>query len=92
MRLTTPRVAPVPPDGWTEEQREIAEPMLARGPMLNIFRTLLAHPAAAKAFLVWGGYILGRKSTLPPRERERNRGDDRGGRRQRRSLSGRRLA
>ena len=70
MRLTTPRVAPVPPDDWTEEQREIAAPMLARGPMLNIFRTLLAHPAAAKAFLVWGGYILGRKSTLPPRERE----------------------
>jgi alkylhydroperoxidase family enzyme len=70
MRLTSPRVAPVPPDDWTEEQREIAAPMLARGPMLNIFRTLLAHPAAAKAFLVWGGYILGRKSTLPPRERE----------------------
>src|SRR5205814_1096478 len=55
----------------TEEQREIVEPMLARGhPLLNIFRTLLTHPAAAKAFLVWGGYILGRKSTLPARERE----------------------
>ncbi len=70
MRLTTPRVAPVPADGWTEEQREIVEPMLARGPILNIFRTLLTHPAAARAFLVWGGYILGRKCTLPPRERE----------------------
>ena len=70
MRLTTPRVVPVPPESWTEEQREIVEPMLARGPILNIFRTLLTHPAAAKAFLVWGGYILGRKCTLPPRERE----------------------
>ena len=70
MRLTTPRIAPVPADSWTEEQREIVEPMLARGPLLNIFRTLLAHPPAAKAFLVWGNYILGRKSTLPRRERE----------------------
>ena len=69
MRLTTPRVLPAG-EGWTEEQREVAEPMLARGPVLNIFRTLLIHPPAAKAFLVWGGYILGRKSTLPPRERE----------------------
>ena len=70
MRLTTPRVAPVPAEDWTAEQREIVEPMLARGPVLNIFRTMLAHPVAAKAFLVWGGYILGRKCTLPPRERE----------------------
>jgi 4-carboxymuconolactone decarboxylase len=70
MRLTTPRVVPAAAESWTEEQREIVEPMLARGPILNIFRTLLNHPSAAKAFLVWGGYILGRKSTLPPRERE----------------------
>ena len=70
MRLTTPRVVPVAAEDWTEEQREIVEPMLKRGPLLNIFRTLLIHPAAARAFLVWGGYILSRKSTLPPRERE----------------------
>ena len=44
--------------------------MQARGPIINIFRTMLTHPAAAKAFLTWGGYILSRKSTLPPRERE----------------------
>jgi len=61
---------PAAAESWTEEQREIVEPMLARGPVLNIFRTLLNHPVAAKAFLVWGGYILSRKSTLPPRERE----------------------
>ena len=71
MRLTTPRVVPTA-ESWTEEQREIVEPMLARGPLLNIFRTLLIHPPAAKAFLVWGSYILGRKSTLPPRERARS--------------------
>jgi 4-carboxymuconolactone decarboxylase len=70
MRLTSPRVAPAAAESWTEEQREIVEPMLKRGPLLNIFRTLLIHPAAARAFLVWGGYVLSRKSTLPPRERE----------------------
>ncbi len=70
MRLTAPRVVPAAAESWTEEQRAIVEPMLARGPVLNIFRTLLNHPAAAKAFLVWGGYVLSRKGTLPPRERE----------------------
>jgi 4-carboxymuconolactone decarboxylase len=70
MRLKTPRIAPVPAEAWNEEQREIVAPMLARGPVINIFRTMLTHPVAAKAFLAWGGYILSRKSTLPPRERE----------------------
>ena len=70
MRLTKPRIPPVPPEKWTEEQREIVAPMQARGRIINIFRTMLTHPAAAKAFLTWGGYILSRKSTLPPRERE----------------------
>jgi 4-carboxymuconolactone decarboxylase len=70
MRLTTPRIAPLAAESWTEEQREIAAPMLARGPLINIFRTMLVHPVAAKAFLGWGGYILSRKNSLPPRERE----------------------
>ena len=70
MRLTTPRIMPAADNGLTEEQREIVAPMQARGPVLNIFRTLLNHPAAAKGFLGWGGYVLSRKNTLPPRERE----------------------
>ena len=70
MRLTKPRIPPVDAEKWTEEQREIVAPMQARGRIINIFRTMLTHPAAAKAFLTWGGYILSRKSTLPPRERE----------------------
>jgi hypothetical protein len=48
MRLKFPRIAPVPAENWTEEQREIAAPMQARGPV-NIFRTMLTHPVAAKA-------------------------------------------
>ena len=70
MRLKAPRIEPVPAENWTEEQREIVAPMQARGRIINIFRTMLAHPAAAKAFLTWGGYILSRKATLSPRERE----------------------
>ncbi len=70
MRLTTPRIMPAADNGLTEEQREIVAPMQARGPVLNIFRTLLNHPAAAKGFLGWGGYVLSRNNTLPPRERE----------------------
>ena len=62
MRLTAPRIAPAPAENWTDEQRQIVEPMLARVSVLNIFRTLLTHPAAAKAFLVWGRYILSRCS------------------------------
>jgi 4-carboxymuconolactone decarboxylase len=70
MRLTTPRIMPAADNDLTEEQREIVAPMQARGSVLNIFRTLLNHPAAAKGFLGWGGYVLSRKNTLPPRERE----------------------
>ena len=47
MRLTKPRIPPVPPENWTEEQRELVAPMQARGRIINIFRTMLTHPAAA---------------------------------------------
>lgn len=70
MRLTSPRIMPAADSGLTEEQREIVAPIQARGSVLNIFRTLLNHPAAARSFLGWAGYVLSRKNTLPPRERE----------------------
>ncbi|MEO7732612.1 MAG: carboxymuconolactone decarboxylase family protein [Kofleriaceae bacterium] len=54
---------------WNDEQRAVLEPLAARGPVLNIFKTMAVHPAALKAFLGWGSYILG-KSTLTPRDRE----------------------
>ncbi|GAA4413636.1 carboxymuconolactone decarboxylase family protein [Quisquiliibacterium transsilvanicum] len=71
MRLDSPRIAPVPQDQWTPEQQAIAAPMLARkGPLLNIFRTQLAHPDAMRAFLDFGSYVLSKRNTLPARERE----------------------
>jgi 4-carboxymuconolactone decarboxylase len=70
MRENTPRVQPVAQAQWSDEQREVLEPLAARGPVLNIFKTLAVHPAAMKAFLAWGRYILGPHSTLAPRDRE----------------------
>jgi 4-carboxymuconolactone decarboxylase len=70
MRLSKPRVAPVPEAEWTEEQKELLKPLSARSPPINIFKTLVAHPAAMKAFLRFGNHVLSRGNTVPPRERE----------------------
>ena len=71
MRLSTPRIPPVPQEQWTPEQTAIAAPMLERrGKVINIFRTQLAHPEAMKAFLQFGSYVLSKRNSLPPRERE----------------------
>ena len=70
MRLRSPRIAPVPQEDWTAEQTALATPLMTRGPILNIFRTLLGHPDALRAFLGWASYVLSKRSTLPARERE----------------------
>lgn len=70
MRLSQPRIAPLTDEELTPEQAEVLAPIAERGPVLNIFRTLARHPAAARAFLDWGGYVLSRRNTLPARERE----------------------
>jgi len=70
MRLTTPRVPPVSDAAASDEQKAILAPMAARGPVLNVFRTVAQDPEAAKAFLAWGGYILSKKNGLAARERE----------------------
>ncbi len=70
MHLKSPRFEPVAQDQWTPEQAELAAPMLKRGKMLNIFRTLLNHPAAMRGFMGWGSYVLSKQNSLPARERE----------------------
>jgi alkylhydroperoxidase family enzyme len=69
MRLREPRIAPVDPDSLTVEQADALRPFEGR-PVLNIFRTLAGAPKALTAFLAWGSYILSRRNSLPPRERE----------------------
>ncbi|MGH8176900.1 MAG: carboxymuconolactone decarboxylase family protein [Steroidobacter sp.] len=68
MRLSQPRIAPLPESEWTEEQREL----LTKGNpprVLNIFRTLVRHPQLYRRFSAFGTQVLF-KSTLAPRERE----------------------
>lgn len=69
MRLSEPRIAPVPESDWTEEQRKVLEPFVARGRLYNIFTTLAHNPQALRAFLEWGTYTLN-QSSLAARERE----------------------
>ena len=70
MRLNAPRIAPTNPADWTDEQKEVAAPIVAHGKLLNIFRTQLAHPDAMRGFLGLGSYVLSRRNSLPKRERE----------------------
>jgi len=75
MRLEKPRLAPLSPDEWDDEARELLEPLQGGGPnrapgrVLNIFATLARHPKLAKRWLVFGNHVLG-KNTLSPRDRE----------------------
>jgi 4-carboxymuconolactone decarboxylase len=69
MKLTEPRVPPLPESEWDEETRDMLEPLRRSGRVYNIFATLARHPKLAKRWMVFASHILG-KSTLPPRERE----------------------
>ena len=68
MRLTSPRIAPLQNAEMDAEQQEIVAPMGER--VLNIFRTMIQAPKAAKGFLAWGNYILSDANALPARTRE----------------------
>jgi 4-carboxymuconolactone decarboxylase len=70
MRLAAPRIVPVDLDRLSDEQRAALEPFLVQGRVLNIFRTMARLPRALTAFLGWGGYVLSRRNSLRPRERE----------------------
>lgn len=76
MRLRSPRIEPLDMDRLDEEQRAALAPLanpdnkVGGGRVLNIFRTLAHAPKGLTAFLEWGSYILSRRSSLPPRERE----------------------
>jgi alkylhydroperoxidase family enzyme len=71
MRLTQPRITPVPDDQLTDDQKAVLAPLMgANGKALNIFRTLIRAPKALTGFLAWGNYILSRRNALPARERE----------------------
>ena len=71
MRLAAARITPLDDADMDSDQRDIVTPMIANGRrVINIFRTLIRAPKAAKAFLAWGNYVLSRRNDLPPRARE----------------------
>lgn len=67
--LKYPRITPVPKNQWTAEQRTILETLTPYRRQMNVYRTLVRHPALAQRFFVFSRYILA-ESTLPPRDRE----------------------
>ena len=69
MRLSEPRVPPVREEDLDEEAREFLQTVGREGRVLNIYRTLAAHPKLLKRWGVFGTHVL-YKSTLPARERE----------------------
>ena len=70
MRLSEPRIPPIQDGEFTDEQRAALGDMAAKGPVLNIFRTLAHAPKALARFLPWGAYVLSRRNALSARERE----------------------
>ena len=68
MRLSRPRLTPLPPGEWNDEQREL----LTRGNpprVLNVFATLVRHQDLYRRWMPFANHVLF-KSALPPRERE----------------------
>lgn len=70
MRLTAPRIEPLDPATLDDAQKEALAPLIGTGRVLNIFRTLAHVPQALDRFLQWGGYILSKRNSLSPRDRE----------------------
>ena len=69
MKLSQPRIEPLPEELWNEEAKELLPRAKMHGRTLNIFKTLAHHPRLLKRWMVFGNHVLFR-STLPPRERE----------------------
>jgi len=69
MRLSHPRIEPLPASEWDAETREQLSRLERDGQVFNIFATLVRHPDLLRKWTVFAGHILG-KSTLPERERE----------------------
>jgi alkylhydroperoxidase family enzyme len=78
---TTPRIAPLPPDQWSDDVMQaiaVLRPPAATRPMprrrggpkgLNVLGTLANHPSLMHAYHTFNGHILS-SSTLTPRQRE----------------------
>ena len=69
MKLSQPRIEPLPEELWSDEAKELLPRAKMHGRTLNIFKTLAHHPRLLKRWMVFGNHVLFR-STLSARERE----------------------
>ena len=69
-RPAQPRIEPIATETVDATQKAVDESAPPRRQLRNIDRVMLNAPAAAKAFLVWGGYVLSSRNDLEPRQRE----------------------
>jgi alkylhydroperoxidase family enzyme len=69
MRLTQPRLNPLSDGDLDDDAREFLKQVERDGRVLNIYRTLAAHPKLLKRWAVFGTHVLYQNS-LPARERE----------------------
>jgi alkylhydroperoxidase family enzyme len=68
-RLAKPRLAPLPETQWSKEQRRLITPVLNDGKVMNLYATLLHHPALYGPRRQFGSYLQ-RESRLGMRPRE----------------------
>jgi 4-carboxymuconolactone decarboxylase len=69
-RPTQPRIQLVATEKLDAPQEAVTETATPQRQLHNIDRVMLNAPAAAKAFLVWAGYVLSSRNDLEPRHRE----------------------
>lgn len=71
MNTPPPRLAPLAPPYEPELQALLTRMTPPGAPdILALFRTLAHHPVLAERMTGWGGFLLGRKASLPLRDRE----------------------
>jgi alkylhydroperoxidase family enzyme len=69
-RLNAPRIQPVEPSQWTDEDRETLGPRGRGGDARNTFKICLRNQDLCRSWLPLTTYVESNKSTLPPRDRE----------------------
>jgi len=69
MRPTSPRIHPLAPHGYTDEQSSVVGGREASINTLNLTRTLVQHPSLFRSWMPFAEY-MGLRSILPARDRE----------------------
>jgi 4-carboxymuconolactone decarboxylase len=72
VRLTQPRIGPVPESEWSDAQKKLLTPIkpaFKDGRVINIFTTLSRYPKLYESWMNFGMHVL-QTSSLPARDRE----------------------